>query len=77
MKLVYVQWMDSCGLNNGVWKSRDDAEEMEPLVIDSVGYVLKETEEHITIASHVCEHQVSGEMSIPKSAIIGKPKALK
>jgi hypothetical protein len=45
---------------------------MVPETITSVAFILNETDEFITVASHISKHQVSGEMCIPKVAVISR-----
>jgi hypothetical protein len=69
-KLIYLEWVDSCGNASRVWHNRDEAVEcITPLVCRSVGFVVEETRDYLTIAAHAGGDEVSGVMSIPKCAI--------
>ncbi len=73
-KLLYIRWHDAAGCGPN-WEHIFDLYD-RPLidfVIDSVGFVLQETDTVIHIAPHlntVRDGQYCGDMQIPKSAII-------
>ena len=69
LKFKRITWIDSASITGGGWHDADYADQIEPLEVKTAGYVVKETKKYITIASHVTEHQFSGEICIPKSAI--------
>ena len=65
MKLIEVDWLDSSGMNG--W-THDKSE--QNLRCKSIGYVLGETKQGITIASHFSFNgSVNSPMTIPKVAI--------
>lgn len=73
MRLVLIEWVDSSGGSG--WIPVDEIEE-EPIIIRSVGWVLRETKDIIVIAAHhgqrngrTTPEQVHSEMKIPKVAI--------
>lgn len=71
-RAVMVTWFDSCSANGGPWMDRESAEEMKPIECVTVGFVMSETAEYITVASSVTiEQQVAGDMCIPRSCITG------
>ena len=52
MKLVAVTWTDTVGHpDNDAWMSKDEALDMKPAPMTTVGYLLVQTEEYITVAS--------------------------
>ena len=66
--LEKIEWIDSAGLSG--WNHTNSVEEMEPLIIISVGIVFKETDTFITIISHFGhDHNAEGIMCIPKVCI--------
>ena len=70
-KAVYVEWDDSssCG-SSGAWAHKRDAVIEKPIRCKTVGFILDETDTHITlISTSDGENHVSGDMTIPKSAI--------
>lgn len=78
--ITVVEWTDSASIRGGHWHSYDDAESLTPDNCKSVGWILRETKEAITIVPHSALHSIGGEMCIPKVAItkrwtLGEPKA--
>ena len=69
--LVSIVWMDSYGITDK-WEHIEDLDPMPPGVCYSVGYVLEQTEDYITIAQSVSKLQVLGRLTVPKCAIISK-----
>ncbi len=73
MKLVYIEWIDSHSGRG--WRNVDDIKPTcAPLPCRSVGWVLQETKEAITLAPHVAGNdtiveQACGDMTIPKKAV--------
>jgi len=69
VKLVYIEWVDSCG-DSSRWRELDDIKKDKPVLIRSVGWLLAETQESKTIVPHLSDSDHGqGEMTIPKSAI--------
>lgn len=68
--LLWVEWLDSvsCG---AVWTSTEDAP-ADNLGCSSIGWLIRENDDSITIASHRSPSQVGGDMTIPKIAITGR-----
>jgi hypothetical protein len=72
-ELVQIVWIDSAQLlSDGVWSAKEDVLEISHDYILSVGFVVKETEENIVLVAHVSETEFSGEMCIPKAAVIDR-----
>ena len=69
-KAIYVEWDDSSAISRGPWNHKNDAKVKKLIRCQTVGFVLDETNTHITLVStsdggnYVC-----GDMTIPKSAI--------
>lgn len=76
MKLVYIEWLDSSGMHEGIWHMLDDIKKCKPIKMRSVGWVLRETKSHVVLVSHLAPSQGRGDMAIPK-ATITKRKSLK
>lgn len=72
---VYIEWDDSHFPEDGGWLTPEQVD-LTPMIIRSVGYPIKETKKHITIAAHTASTCMSGLMTIPKSAIL-KRRTLK
>lgn len=74
-RLVHIRWHDAKGVH-GTWQHLEDLED-EPLkdyIVDSVGFVLRESETVIHIAPHLHvdgdEGHYVGDMRIPKNMIV-------
>lgn len=74
-KVVYVEWIDSTG-GGSAWELRRDLDDFEPLQCKSVGLVLEETSEYLTLAMSTTEFSVMGALTIPK-VVITKVKTLR
>lgn len=65
--LVEVVWDDACGMKHG-WTAKD--EPIEPFIVLSVGFLLRETTDHILIAQDTDgEGGHNGRSQIPKGMI--------
>lgn len=70
VRIIYVEWVDSISYGSSVWTHKDTVLKSDGLpVLESVGFLLKETDEAVVIAAHVGDGSISGDMSIPKVAI--------
>ena len=73
MKLVYIEWFDHCSLTGGVWHEKSDVENMAPMLVKSVGWVVKETDKYVIIVSSMfSDVHVGGDVLIIKSCIKSK-----
>ena len=68
-KLVHITWTDSSIADTG-WGYLDGMEPLPPTRVESVGWLIDETHDYITIAGGLADTQVLGRMTIPKVAII-------
>lgn len=77
-KLVFIKWVDSHS-SNGAWRKIEDiVADNHPLHIDSIGWLIAETNVNVTIVPHMHspEHDDilvthgCGEITIPKVAIL-------
>lgn len=69
---VLIEWLDSKGIYSDWRHESDGFEDIKLCYCHSVGFIIKETSEALSIASHKTiqdEVQVSGIMTIPKVAI--------
>ncbi|MPZ70254.1 MAG: hypothetical protein GEU71_12110 [Actinobacteria bacterium] len=72
LEVRYVEWVDSCGSSG--WEPLDEARKTRPLSIHTVGYVLGEDADYVTIIQSYDERQ-NGQphgdhhISIPKVAV--------
>ena len=76
MRLVMIEWLDSMGVG-GEWQCPDCLKDPEPVVCRSVGWIVRETEDYIVVASHhhagdcneEASEQVCGTMAITKATV--------
>lgn len=69
MKLVQIIWNDACGQDG--WVTERELLKQKPVVHNSVGYVVQDTKEHITITMSYDEDKDSlgAWLLIPKAYI--------
>lgn len=74
--LFLIEWMDHVGFEDGGWKPLSAVHDLlNPIKVSSVGWVLAETDDHITvIPTMVRNGDCCGAMSILKSDIIKSTK---
>lgn len=72
MPRVYLRWIDSASPSDSGWVTIESAEELEPVEIETVGFLFKETDIYYTVASSIHPGQASGLMTIPKVAVLEK-----
>ena len=66
--LVRIQWEDSRGVTTG-WEWKDDVDPLPPVVIFSVGYLIKDTKRYKTLVQSVSDEQILGRLTIPSGCI--------
>lgn len=69
LKAAFIEWVDSTSLGGGIWHDIGDVQKLEVGSTYACGFIIAETKEHITIASHMHLHEAAGEIAIPKGAI--------
>ena len=75
--MVYVQWVDHCSEAHSGWKDVGIIKELEPIVVETIGFLLKETEDKFVVAGTVTmDNDCTGEMCIERGAV-KKYKVLK
>lgn len=68
-KLVYLEWRDAC--TKVGWVSKEDSDDCKLAMVYSIGFVLKENDEYITISHALTEHSdVADPISIDKASIV-------
>jgi hypothetical protein len=67
-KLFKIEWVDSHGGCED-WIHREDLKPLGVVTCVSVGFVIDETEDCITLSHTVSDNQILGRLSIPKVAI--------
>lgn len=73
MKLVYVKWRDSHSTAEGTWHTKREIV-TKAAAVETVGWVLKETKNSITLVSSVAPEEVAGDITIPKQNIIKRKR---
>lgn len=72
MRVVRIDWIDSCA-SNMEWTLKDEIGEknIEPIRITSYGIIIKENDDYITVAQNYGfnPEQMCNFMSIPKGCI--------
>jgi len=69
-RLVDIEWMDSSSVAGNIWVSKKDARSGTAIKCRSVGILVKKTKKCIVVAGHETPWQLSGDMAIPRSAIV-------
>lgn len=71
-QIVLIEWLDSKGIQQ--WEYLDEIEPMPPCNCYSVGFLINENEDYVTLALGLSDTQVLGRTTIPASCIksIGK-----
>ena len=67
-KFLYVEWKDAIG-TDGAWEQFAGLEPLDPLMVMSLGFIIEETKEYITLAMSVAVDQVCSRLTIPKPMI--------
>ena len=73
MIIQYVQWADATAV--GSWVSEDD-ETVTVDICETIGYLVKETNDFISIAATRSEDKFNAIMNIPKPWIIRKEELI-
>lgn len=74
MKIVEITWIDSKGITSE-WEFLNDSKSMPPCICHSIGYILEDKKDYITIVqsydkeSNKDHNQIMGKMTIPKCSI--------
>lgn len=70
--LAIVRWIDISS-HDGAWMDYSDAENLKPISVDTVGWIIKETNEYIVIVSSLSPEDgetVTGSVNaIPRGCI--------
>lgn len=70
-KLEHIQWLDHCSENADEWTPLARVQRIEPSMIDTVGYVIEEVDNHIVVAQSISDDDmVLGNVCILKSDIV-------
>jgi hypothetical protein len=67
MKIVEIEWVDSCG-TYVVWADKDSGS-LEPVPIESVGYLWEATKHQVTLVQSLSPEQIGHKFTIPRGCI--------
>lgn len=70
-KIIIIKWLDSKAAPHE-WEYRDDLGTLEPVTCTTLGFIVKETKDYITIAHTISDNQVLGRITIPRGCIKNK-----
>lgn len=68
MKIVRIAWSDSKGITPE-WEIKEDMGQLRPACVDSVGFLLEDRDDYVTIAQSDTDDQVLGRLTIPRGCI--------
>jgi len=69
LKAYYVKWIDHASYKSGEWNSAADLMKLKPITCHSVGFLINDQPEFITLASHVHEDEGDGDQTIARELI--------
>ncbi len=69
-KAVLIDWIDSCSFGRQLWRDAEESKQLTPSKIQSVGFILAESKQHITLTGSMDEEDhVHGCHTIPRGCI--------
>jgi hypothetical protein len=80
LDLVVIEWKDHWGRTDGGWKPLNEMDDPEPMVMKSVGWVVKETKECVLLSADMDPGSLDenpkshSEQCILKSCIVNRKK---
>jgi len=70
-KPEWIEWYDHCSLDSNGWRDMSEWDQLGPLRIVSIGFVIREDSDVIVLVPHYGENDKGcGDMCILKSAVI-------
>lgn len=48
-ELVYVEWLDHVSFTTSTWRSEDEFDDLSPIRCETVGWIIKETDDFIIV----------------------------
>lgn len=74
-QLEVIEWLDHCTFADNSWRSEQSVKELEPVSVLTLGFVVHETKEWVTVVSTVGNNgAMSGEFLILKKVITQRKK---
>jgi hypothetical protein len=68
-RIVEVLWFDAMSVAGDVWGLHEEAHSAAPAKTITLGYVVNETDEYITLVGLINHHHISHGICIPKGMI--------
>ena len=68
-KMVHVTWLDAASYGEGWYGSQDELPE-QPLEVETVGWLIKQTEKVYIIARTANKFRIEGILVIPSSLVL-------
>lgn len=68
-RIVEVVWWDAIGVSADEWSDHKEAYSAVPAPTLTVGYVVKDTPEYITVVSLLNQHHIGHGVCIPKGMV--------
>lgn len=68
LKIVEVVWFDSTGITSK-WEHKDDIELLKPALVNSVGFLLQDEKDYVTLVQSDSGEQLMGRLTIPMACI--------
>jgi len=69
LKMVCVEWLDSCSPAGSMWQSWERAKNISPAKVRSIGFLVEKTESHVTIVQTSDIDSVGHILCIPFCAV--------
>ena len=70
MEKLYVKWLDSVVIEKTGWMFKEDYEELEPSVCETIGFLLSDKNDYITLAQNISDNQLLNIITISKMIIL-------
>ena len=69
-RIVLVEWLDACSDDAG-WKTWKKIHRQEPMLVRSVGYIVREEADFISLAASVVafDGTVDGDVTVPRAMV--------
>lgn len=69
MRKVFVRWLDACSETDNEWTPIENFKG-RTVICESLGFLISETKDSVTIAGHLADEDFCGEITIPKGCIL-------
>lgn len=69
MQIIYIKWEDAFDLVG--WRALEDVDEMliDGAWVETVGYLVKETDTHVVVSSSIQKYRMLGPLCIPRKYV--------